>query len=63
VDDLDLRALASVADREAAAQGAVEGGAKDLLRADEMDADAKSARGEDGPANLGIWEGGYEERV
>ena len=52
VDDLDLRFLASVADRETAAQGAVEGRAKDLLRADEMDSDAKSARGEDGPANL-----------
>jgi hypothetical protein len=54
VDDLDLRTPASIAHREPAAEGAVEGWAKDLLGADQVDADAKMARGEDGPANLGF---------
>ena len=57
VDDLDLRALASVADREAAAQGAFEGGAKDGLGADQMHPHVKQACREDCPANLGF--GGF----
>ena len=38
------------------AQGASQRGAKDLLRADQVDADVVVAAGEDGPANL--WLGG-----
>jgi hypothetical protein len=54
VDDLDLRTPASVVHGEAAAQGAVEGGAEDLLGADQVDPDVKMARRKDGPANLGF---------
>ena len=54
VDDLDLRTPASVAHRESAAQGVVERGTEDLLRANQVDAHIEMARGQDSPANLGF---------